>query len=335
VSTPDDLDLQPDILGPPYVVETIVLAPDEEGAVEANLVRRSADHPSARAVLYVHGFADYFFQTEFAEWWTERGYDFYALDLRKYGRSLREHQTPNHVNDVHTYFEELDAAWSRISERDGHDQVVLAAHSTGGLVTSLWAHHRKPALAGLVLNSPWFDMQGPIWIRTVGTLAIRGIGGYRPMRPIARSLTPFYGQSLHRDHAGEWDYDLAWKPLDSWPIYFGWLRSIREAHAELHRGLDIRCPVLVLTSGASLSPRAMSEEVHGHDIVLDVRQIRRWAPVLGTHVTVVSIDGARHDVVLSRPAVRARVYAELASWVSAYAEPATRPRVHPKGGSLE
>ena len=60
-------------------------------------------------MLHVHGFADYFFQTAYAEWWTERGYDFYALDLRKYGRSILPHQTPNYIADLHDYFPELDA----------------------------------------------------------------------------------------------------------------------------------------------------------------------------------------------------------------------------------
>lgn len=320
MSLPADLHLPTDVLGAPYVVETIALAPDEEGAVEANLVHRPADSPTRRAVLYVHGFCDYFFQTELAEWWTERGYDFYALDLRKYGRSLRDHQTPNYVGDVHTYFEELDAARSRISERDGHDHLVVMAHSTGGLISALWAHHRKPALAAMMLNSPWFDMQGPFWLRSIGTVAIRGVGNYQPMRPVARTLNSFYGQSLHRDHAGEWDYDLAWKPLDSWPIYFGWLRAIRTAHAELHRGVDIGCPSLVLTSGETSWPKQMSEAVHTHDIVLDVRQIRRWAPALGGTVTLVPLEGARHDVLLSRGPVRERAYAEMERWLHAYVQ---------------
>ena len=54
----------------------------------ATLVRLRAAAPTRRAVLYLHGFVDYFFQTHLAEFFTERGYDFYALDLRKYGRSL-------------------------------------------------------------------------------------------------------------------------------------------------------------------------------------------------------------------------------------------------------
>jgi alpha-beta hydrolase superfamily lysophospholipase len=84
----------PDILGPPYTAETLDLPDDDEGQVVATLVHRPAGEATDRAVLHVHGFADYFFQTAYAEWWTERGYDFYALDLRKYGRSILPHQTP-------------------------------------------------------------------------------------------------------------------------------------------------------------------------------------------------------------------------------------------------
>jgi alpha-beta hydrolase superfamily lysophospholipase len=54
--------------------------------------------------------------------------------------------------------------------------------------------------------------------------------------------------------------------------------------------------------------------------VLDVEQIRRWATAIGPHVTYVAVPGARHDVVLSRPDVRAKVYDELERWVSAYVD---------------
>lgn len=320
----------PDILGGEFVVETLELAADDEGPVEATLVSLSAEHSQGRAVLYVHGFADYFFQTELAQWWVDRGYDFYALDLRKYGRSLRPHQTPNYVADVRDYFEEIDAAWSRIVERDDHRHVVVTAHSTGGLIAPLWVDARAPTeLLAMVLNSPWLDLQGSTLMRTVGTAAINKVGRHRPRQPIPRKVDTVYGQSLHRDHGGEWAYDLAWKPLDSWPIYFGWLRAIRQAHKWLHAGLAIPCPILVLTSGASRFVNEMSQDAHEHDIVLDVTQIRRWSCALGPHVTLVSIDGARHDVVLSRPAVRERVYAEMERWVNAYAGVVTElePRV--------
>jgi alpha-beta hydrolase superfamily lysophospholipase len=308
-----------DVLGAPYTVETFVLRPDAEGALEANLVRLRAATPTRRAVLYVHGFCDYFFQTEYARWWADRGWDFYALDLRRYGRSLREHHTPGYVEDLSEYHEELDLAWQAITARDGHGEVLLSAHSTGGLTLALWAHERGHPLAGLVLNSPWVDMHGPFWLR-LGSNVVRQLGSYQPRREIPRSVSPFYGHALHRDFQGEWDYDLAWKPVESWPVYVGWLRAIRRGQALLHRGLQVKAPVLVLTSGATGQPKEMGEEVFTTDIVLDVDQMRRWATEVGRHVTVVAVEGAIHDVVLSRPEARRRAYAQLDRWLTAYVE---------------
>jgi alpha-beta hydrolase superfamily lysophospholipase len=308
-----------DVLGAPYTAETIPLPDDHEGPALATLVRRAAEEPTRRAVLHVHGFADYFFQTEYAEWWTARGYDFYAVDLPKYGRSLLPHQTPNYTNDLTDYFPVLDEVWDRI--RADHDRVVVTGHSTGGLTTPLWAHARKPdGLAGMFLNSPWFDLQGPALVRTVLTPVVKQLGRVQPMRVIPRAVSGFYARSLHRDHEGEWDFDLLWKPLESFAVHAGWLRAIRNGHAQLHAGLDVEVPVLVLSSDASGRPTAMDDIVHRTDIVLDVAQIRRWATAVGPHVTYVAVPGTLHDVVLSRPDARARAYAELDRWLTAYVE---------------
>ena len=310
-----------DVLGAPYTVETIDLGADAEGPVVATLVHRPSGSPTTRAVLHVHGFADYFFHTEYAEWWTSRGYDFYALDLRKYGRSLREHQTPNYVDDLGDYFPDLDEAWARITGRDGRDHVVVTAHSTGGLTVPLWVRDRRPPLAGMVLNAPWFDLQGRAWLRTpAARRALERLARRQPRRVIPRTVTGFYTRSLHHEHEGEFEFDLAWKPVSSWPVYAGWLRAVRHGHALLHQGLDVTCPVLVLSSARSAQPLEMGEEVHSADIVLDVEQIRRWASSVGRHVTSVAVEGARHDVFLSLPEPRAVAYRELDTWLRAYVE---------------
>ncbi|CAB4731162.1 MAG: alpha/beta fold hydrolase [Actinobacteria bacterium] len=313
------MDQVTDLLGEPWLCETIDLAPDDEGPVVATLVSHRSGGPTRRAVLYVHGFADYFFQVELAQWWLARGYDFYALDLRKCGRSLRPGQTPHHVGDLATYYEELDASWARVVERDGHDRVTVMAHSTGGLTTSLWAHDRQPTqLDGLVLNSPWVDLQGSALVRTVGTRAIQEIGRRQPMRVIPRKVNGLYVRSLHRDFEGEWDFDLELKPLQSYLVHAGWLRAVRNGHFRLHRGLDVGCPVLVLSSGATAWPDEMGPAVFEHDIVLEVPQIRRWATAIGRHVHYVAVPGAVHDVMLSRAEPRATAYAELGRWHDAY-----------------
>ena len=310
-----------DVLGEPYFAETFALPDDDEGAVEATLVSRRAAESGGKAVLHVHGFADYFFQTPAADFWVDRGYDFYALDLRKYGRSLREHQTPNFVLDLGAYYEEIDEAFSRVVERDGHDHVVVTAHSTGGLVMPLWASDRQADIAAMVLNSPWLDLQGSLLLRTAGTKAIDQIGARRPYLAIPRDVSGFYARSLHREHDGEWDFDLAWKPLQSWPVYAGWLRAVRRGHARAHRGLDVPCPVLVLTSGASGRSREYDESCSSTDIVLDVDLIRKWAHKLADHVTLVRVEGAIHDVFLSREPVRRRAFEEVTRWSEAYLTP--------------
>jgi alpha-beta hydrolase superfamily lysophospholipase len=307
-----------DVLGKPYRAETIELAADDEGEVVATLVHRPSRGPRGRAVLHVHGFADYFFQTPAADYWVARGYDFYALDLRKYGRSLREHQTPNFVTDLSAYYEEIDEAYRRITERDGHHHVVVTAHSTGGLITPLWVHDRQPDVAAIVLNSPWLDLTGSLLLRTAGTRAIDQIGARRPYLAIPREVSGFYARSLHREHDGEWDFDLAWKPLESWPVYAGWLRAVRRGHARAHRGLDVPAPVLVLTSAISGHPQEYDETCGSSDIVLDVELIRKWAHKLADHVTLVRVEGALHDITMSRQEVRDRAFEEITRWLDAY-----------------
>ncbi|MFL6060483.1 MAG: alpha/beta hydrolase [Marmoricola sp.] len=309
-----------DVLGPPYVARTLQLRPDAEGEVVATLVHRPATGPSTgRAVLHVHGFADYFFQTAAADFWCDRGYDFYAIDLRKYGRSLRPHQTPNYVEDLSTYHEELDQAYEAI--RTNYPHLVISAHSTGGLTAPLWAAQRRLDIQGMVLNAPWLDMQGDAVTRNLAMPVIRRLGARRPQVEIPRKVSGIYARSIHRDHEGEWDFDLAWKPLASWPVYAGWIRAIREGQIRVSRGIEVPAPVLVVTSSRSGHPTSVNDpDVHSTDTVLDVEQIRRRAPLLGRHVTIAQVDGAMHDVTLSRPEVRKVVFDEIGVFLSAYVE---------------
>ena len=308
-----------DVLGPPYVATTLRLGADDEGECVATLVHRPTPTPTGRAVLHVHGFADYFFQVAAADFWCERGYDFYALDLRKYGRSLRPHQTPNFVTDLSTYYEELDLAFEAV--RAEHEQVVLSAHSTGGLTVPLWASDRAVDVAGIVLNSPWLDMHGDALTRYLAMPVLHRVGARRARLVVPRKVSGFYARSIHHEHEGEWAFDLGWKPLESWPVYAGWIRAIRNGQARVATGLSLQAPVLVLSSTRSGRPRSMEDpDVSSTDIVLDVEQIRRRATLLGRHVTMAQVEGAIHDVTLSRPEVRKVVFDEVARFLTAYVE---------------
>ncbi|WP_121008462.1 alpha/beta hydrolase [Saccharothrix australiensis] len=300
-----------DVLGADYETRTLPLG---GGGVSATLVRRRARPATRGAVLYVHGFADYFFQAHVAEHFTARAFDFYAVDLRAYGRSLRPGETANYVPDLAAHFEEIDAATRVIREEDGHRHLVLLGHSTGGLITSLWAHERRAddVIDALVLNSPWLDLAEPWLVRTVGTALVRVVGRVAPRLVVKKGLGPVYGESIHVDHHGEWDFDTTWKPIEAFPVLAGWLRAVRRGHAAVHRGLAVAAPVLVLHSGRShLHAKRWSPEAMTADTVLDVEHMRRWAPRIGRDVTLVQVDNGMHDLFLSAEPVRKRALAEV------------------------
>ena len=313
--------LQADVLGPDYRVETFSLPPDDEGPVVATLVTLEPDRPNGRAVLHVHGFADYFFHDEYAEWWTDRGYTSTPSTCASTAGRCASTRRPTTSATSREYFAELDVAWWRITQRDGHTDVVASGHSTGGLTLPLWVHERRPAeLPALVLNSPWFDMQGAAWLRSpAARVALERIGTRRPMRRSRARSTSVYGRSLHRDHDGEWDFDLDWKPLQSWPVYAGWLRAVRRGHARAARRPRRRLPHAGALLGAVVARRADRRDAPRPTTSCSTsQQIRRWASSVGRHVTSVAVEGALHDVVLSRPEVRATAYAALDTWLRAW-----------------
>ena len=316
-----------DVLGDDYQRTTIPLGtdPDGEGRIEATLVRyrpASSPPPSAGPVLYIHGRSDYFFQRHVAEYFAERGYAFYALDLRKCGRSTRPGQTPHYVTNFAYYDRELDEAMRIIRAESAGAPVLLVAHSTGALTVSLWMNRKKRSSAGhgvsgMILNSPFFDLPGPAYLRSILLTAfIEGAGRLRSHSEIPRtSGDDAYGASIHSSMRGEWDYDLDWKPLGGYPVQFGWLRAVRRAHKAVQRGLDVGVPSLILRSKLSSRAKVFGDEIDVVDAVLDVTQIQRWAGCLGDRTTVVPITDARHDVLLSAAGPRAKAFEEISSWL--------------------
>ena len=309
-----------------YHTRTIPL-PDEptyalepEGSLSATLIRRGA--PShRRAVLYIHGWSDYFFQTHAADAFDEAGYDFHAIELRRYGRSLRTGQLAGFVAEIEHYAVELDAAVEILREQQ-YESIVLAGHSTGGLVAALYANKRPGTFAAVVLNSPWIEFQGSPITRPAAHPLMRAVSRVSPTTPLPLVDNGHYLRAISKEFGGEWEFDRNLKGDPAFRVRVGWLRAIMHGQARIARGLDIDVPVLVVTATRSamgiLGP-AWSDEYRELDSVLDVRRIAERAHDLGRHVTLVRIPGALHDVTLSAPPVRAQAFEELRRFLRAYA----------------
>lgn len=307
---------RPDGALPGFEAAALSFPADYDGPVTATLIRRRAGAPAGRAVLYLHGFNDYFFQAHMAEAYLAQGYSFYALDLRKYGRSLRPGQHPNFCQDVREYFAEIDAAIGVIDAEEGRPWLLLNGHSTGGLIAALYAHEggRKQRIGALFLNSPFFDFNTGQLGRRVLIPAVARIGKVQPFLPVS-GLSPLYGMSIHRSHHGEWEFNLEWKPIAGFPALAGWGRAIHLAQRQAAAGLGVACPILLMHSARSITGTRWSEAFQSADAVLDISDMLRVGPRLGGRVRLVSIEGGLHDLMLSRPAVREQVFAELFGWL--------------------
>ena len=308
---------QADILGQGYEQATLNFPDDYEGQVTATLVRKKANQPTNKAVLYIHGFIDYFFQTEMAEQFNQHGFDFYALDLRKYGRSILPHQKYYNVHDLAEYDAEIDQAL-KIIAAEGHDALLLCGHSTGGLTTTLYAAHHAnhPLIKALWVNSPFYDFNMNPIKRALGIPQISKLAKKFPNLKFPSELNKWYTSSLHQDLKGEWDFNLDWKKTRYPMVYISFIRTIYEAQKEIHRGVKVDVPVLVMHSHQTQNPKKWGKAAQSSDVILGVKDIQKYAKKIQGDVTIQSIKNGLHDLVLSKKPARDQVYQQLFQWLN-------------------
>jgi len=316
-----------DILGEPFESLTIPLGEDEEGPLFATLVRSLPQLTSRFTgplrdvdVLYVHGWSDYFFQTELARFWNRLGARFHALDLRKYGRSLRPGQTPGYITSLDEYDVDIEAALTVMGHaKDAATgrRLVLLGHSTGGLTLTLWVARHPGRAAALVLNSPWLELQ----LGAIGRQAIA------PLVQVRARLDPlgtqpavdlgFYTRAqTELGSLPDRVERVLWRPDRGFPTHPGWLMAILEGHRRVAAGVDVGCPALVMLSTRSSNPLVWAPEMISADSVLVVDDIAKAATRIGTRVSVDRIARGIHDLFLSAPEPRAEAYAALQTWLT-------------------
>jgi alpha-beta hydrolase superfamily lysophospholipase len=321
------VDWVPDILGDDFEACAFQAAGPNGVERTATLVRRLPDRSSAgggrvRAVLFLHGWSDYFFNEELAEFWAGQGFEFFALDMHNHGRSLRPGTHGGYVADLDDYDAEITAAIGIIGslhpDAAAPPSVTLMGHSTGGLIAALWASRHPGVVSQLVLDSPWLEMHGSPAVRRAARSMVEPLARFRPESVIRLPERSFYWRSISRSAEGEWALDDSYRPPRAFPVRAGWLSAVLAGQARVARGLNIDVPILVMISGASANGMFWKESMRRTDAVLDVNTIALRALSLGRTVTLERIDGALHDVFLSAPRVRADAYGRLARWLRAY-----------------
>ena len=121
---------------------------------------RPVEGAAVRGVVVLHhGLADH--STRYgalAEVLARRGYAVWALDMRGHGRS----GGPRVVfESIDFLLDDLEAFLTLVRGRSGEAPMFLYGHSIGGLIVTLYAIERQPALSGLVVVSPGIALEAP------------------------------------------------------------------------------------------------------------------------------------------------------------------------------
>ncbi|MFI3328122.1 MAG: alpha/beta hydrolase [Rikenellaceae bacterium] len=318
------------LLGPKFQCHTVRHDDDYSGEVISTIIRRTPLLDNDRAILYVHGYNDYFFQEEMANRFYDSMWNFYAIDLRKYGRSMLDHQQPFEVLDLKEYFADIDRTLA-LMWGEGFREIILMGHSTGGLITTLYCKEIEKqeqesatsdskkrvnaTVKGLILNSPFLEMNMGWFARKVGYPIIAAIGRIAPQGVVSQGKSTAYFESLQSAHNGEWEYDPELKFAISPPVTLGWINAIYQGHRTVQRTRDIDIPILLLYSDNTVSGKVWSEKFQHGDCVLNVDHIKKYGSRLGENVTAVEINGGMHDLILSSYNSREQAYTTIFDWL--------------------
>lgn len=191
----------PDVLGDGYLRRTFQMPDDYEGKVVCTLVKKPQLDSVKQAVLYIHGYNDYFFQKQLGDSVNAHGYNFYAMDLRKYGRSILPNQNPFFCKSLKEYFADIDTALATI-QSEGNERILLMAHSTGGLITPYYLNSKKGELPvdGLILNSPFLDWNFGWFMEKVVLPTVAFVGRLFPSLTVQGLGDPNYAYSLLKQY---------------------------------------------------------------------------------------------------------------------------------------
>lgn len=309
------------VLNDGYQMRYLSQPKDYSGDVRSTIIRKlSPCDKNHRAILYVHGYNDYFFQKELGDMFVDSCYNFYAVDLRKYGRSLMPGQRKFEVRDMKEYFPDLDSALTQIV-KDGNKEIILMGHSTGGLTCTYYlakGNGKKYPIDALILNSPFLDMNLCHFEESMLVPIVTVYSKISKNTKIPQGNSNAYAQSLLKKYHGEWNYNTDWKLEVSPAVTSGWIGAIHNAQRYIQKGVNVGIPVLLMHSDKSVYGNTWTPEFNKADAVLDVNDISKYGKKLSGRTTELKVNGGLHDLYLSAPEIRNALYDKTFQWLDMY-----------------
>lgn len=316
-----DTSWHPDIL-PKYEARYVDQGEQFDGPCRSTIVRLRTKKPSKKGFLYIHGFNDYFFQAEMGERFVDSGYHFYAVDLRRYGRSKEPWQYPYNIRDMRKYYDDIDSAIVQM-KRDGVTDITLGGHSTGGLTVIAYGVDKgnDVPVKRIVTDSPFLAWNFDGFFRNFLIPTVRDISVLVKNAKIKQGHCDGYAYSLLKEYDGEWTYNTDWKMIYSPPVTTSWVGQIQSTQNKVKKHADrLAVPVLIMHSSRKVDGCNFEPDFRYGDAVLDPFMIRERGLQIKKKskypVQVCAIDSGLHDLILSLKPHRDEAYRTIFQFIN-------------------
>jgi len=214
-----------------------------------------------------------------------------------------------------------------IMQAEGIEKILLSGLGIGGVIASLYVTDHRNSVDALLLISPQFTFN--MYFQNLINISKSIFGNMDLNKKEPKFLsTVFLHQSLNKGHKGEWEWNLALKPIIGFPVYAGWVAAVESANAilfENEQSPNLEIPILVLCAEKSSSPTEWSNTNLVTDVVCTVEGFPKVIPKLGSCVTVNVIQNAMHDVLHSNVSAREEAYKFLFNYFKWLVDPEVSP----------
>ena len=225
------------------------------------------------------------------------GWSVFTYDHRGHGLSTGRR---THVDRFDDYADDLQRVYDEVQSLAGQGKVFVWGHSMGGLITTVWAGLRRPAVWGAILSAPPYRIAVPV--PAVKIAAAKMLSKVVPTLALANEVDPAL---LSRDPAVGKAYAI--DPLVERKATVRWgdefLRAVDLVNARAH---EVQVPYLLLHGTADRITAAEGSRAFHEKTASSDKTIRIY-------------DGYYHELHNEPDADRAKVFEDVRGWLDARA----------------
>jgi alpha-beta hydrolase superfamily lysophospholipase len=265
-----------------------------------------------KALIWIHGFNDYYYHFHIGDKLLNEGYDIYALTLRRYGEVCSNKEGLFYTNNLDEYLEDIDNVFNFISKYN-YEKIFLYGHSTGGLTSTIYCQkgEYRDKINGLILNAPFFDFNDSIFNEFLLKHIVSRIGYFFPRFKLKKYNPNKYNANSEEIYE-RFYFNDNYKLRGGSPVYAGWIYTINK-HQELikNKNISLDIPILVIYSDKTIAGNKQDKG----DNTLDMSEINKYSDYLGNNVKEVIIKDAIHDVLCSEDKPRKEAIKCMFDWL--------------------